>query len=72
MTYLSLCLLTPLPVCSAQVCCVSSPLTPCVVWHAACAYQVFTLLEDNQVALQTMMGSRFISGVQAAVEVGNG
>jgi hypothetical protein len=25
---------------------------------------VFTLLEDNQVLLQTMMGSRFIAGVQ--------
>jgi len=30
---------------------------------------VFTLLEDNQVALQTMLGSRFISGVQSLVEV---
>jgi dynein heavy chain len=31
--------------------------------------QIFTLLEDNQVGLQTMMGSRFIAGVQASVEV---
>ncbi|CAM9568719.1 unnamed protein product [Heterosigma akashiwo] len=30
---------------------------------------VYTLLEDNQVTLQTMMGSRFILGVQAEVEV---
>ena len=31
--------------------------------------EIFTLLEDNQVTLQTMMGSRFISGVQQEVEV---
>ena len=31
--------------------------------------QIFTLLEDNQVGLQTMLGSRFIGGVQAAIEV---
>ena len=30
--------------------------------------EVLTLLEDNQVTLQTMMGSRFITGVQDAVE----
>ncbi len=30
---------------------------------------VFTLLEDNQVLLQTMMGSRYIAGVQADVEL---
>jgi dynein heavy chain len=29
---------------------------------------VFTLLEDNQVLLQTMMGSRYIAGVQTEVE----
>ena len=30
--------------------------------------EIMTLLEDNQVTLQTMMGSRFIAGVQDAVE----
>jgi dynein heavy chain len=35
---------------------------------------VFTLLEDNQVLLQTMMGSRFIAGVQVRLgeECGGG
>jgi len=30
---------------------------------------IFTLLEDNQVTLQTMMGSRFIMGVRDEVEI---
>lgn len=30
--------------------------------------EVFTLLEDNQVTLQTMLGSRFIRGIQDRVE----
>ena len=35
---------------------------------------VFTMLEDNQVLLQTMMGSRFIAGVQVRLgeECGGG
>ena len=33
--------------------------------------EVFTLLEDNQVTLQTMMGSRYIMGVQDEVEYWN-
>ena len=30
--------------------------------------EIFTLLEDNQVTLQTMLGSRFIRGIQERVE----
>eukprot|EP01041_Mallomonas_annulata_P002945 gene2945-5789_t len=30
--------------------------------------EIFTLLEDNQVTLQTMLGSRYISGIQDRVE----
>lgn len=30
--------------------------------------EVFTLLEDNQVTLQTMLGSRYIAGIRDAVE----
>ena len=30
--------------------------------------EIFTLLEDNQVTLQTMLGSRFIMGIRDAVE----
>ena len=30
--------------------------------------EIFTLLEDNQVTLQTMLGSRYIGGIQARVE----
>jgi dynein heavy chain len=30
--------------------------------------EIFTVLEDNQVTLQTMLGSRFIGGIQERVE----